>query len=619
MQNQLTRAPHGYWPMMLLLLLVTLVAAGCSEDEVTEPEPLPPPPVVTGYSETTVAPGDTIEVIGSRFSDQPSSNQIRFANRLAVVSPYSASETSLMVVVPENAATGGVSVTISGQTQPGVGPELTVTRGIGDVWTFAGFGDDEPLRLPSPSPATQYLLIPHATNASINVEVENTYGIASEGATPAPAPGTVAALAQNTMTVRERFDRHLREEFEKRASAADGTVPVRPARKDVDVSKAPAQWRQFNVLNTAVGSPYLAANYDRVTAMLRYDGTHCLIYSDVDTLATGNLADADYLVFGQRFDAQIYESNTTNFGIDDDIDNNGKVIVLVSGIINGLPKTDPSWEEEPIYFIGGFFLATDLFEPGDFGLQENTTNEAEIFYMIAADPDGEYLGSDFKFSTEFVAKENLKTLAHEHQHLISMSRRIFDQGLGFIQHTWLEEGMAHMAEDLFSRLSGDDEMNGSNVGRANLFLTKPDTTSLEHASAPLRQRGGIYLFMRYLGDRFGDQIYKGIVQSKCLGRACIEAITGENFYETVGDFLTTLYLSGRGVTADDKYNFSSLDLADFDPLLVRSRTASASVSGTVKRTSGEYYLFTNPTLPESQFTFTQGPRAGIRVMVVRTK
>ena len=125
--------------------------------------------------------------------------------------------------------------------------------------------------------------------------------------------------------------------------------------------------------------------------------------------------------------------------------------------------------------------------------------------------------------------------------------------------------------------------------------------------------------MRYLGDRFGDQIYKGIVQSKCLGRPCIEAITGENFYTTFGDFMTTLYLSGRGITADDKYNFSSLDLADFDPLLVRSRTASASVSGTVKRTSGEYYLFTNPTSPESHFTFTQGPRAGIRVMVVRTK
>jgi hypothetical protein len=600
-----------------MLPLLALVAAGCSDDDVTEPEPAPLPPVVTGYSADTVVPGDTIEVTGSRFATQASSNRIKFANRLAVVSPFFASETSLMVEVPENAATGPVSVTVSGQSQAGVGPDLTVTRALGEVWAFAGYGDGEALRLRSPSPGAEYLVVPHATNASILVDVENTYGITGERVQQALARGVGAAPAEPLMTVRERFDRHLRRELERLAASRDGTVPLRP--KAALPSRAPAQFRSFNVLNTAVGSAYLAANYDQVTAMLRYNGQHCLIYSDVDTLAAGNLTQADFRNFGQRFDTQIHPSNTTYFGTESDIDGNGKVIILISGVINGLPKTDPSWVQNPEYFIGGFFLATDLFRPPQLGLQENTSNEAEIFYMLAADPDGEYLGAKFKFPTQFVAEENVRTLAHEYQHLISMSHRIFTYGLAYVQKTWLEEGMAHMAEDLFSRTSGDADMNSSNVDRADSFLTQPDTTSLEHDSAPLRQRGGIYLFLRYLGDRFGVQIYKGILQSKCLGRACIEAITGENFYDTVGDFLATLYLSGRGITDDDRYNFSSIDLADFVPLRVRSRPADSVVSGTVKRTSGEYYLFINPTTAESRFVLTQGPRAGIRVMVVRTK
>jgi hypothetical protein len=289
------------------------------------------------------------------------------------------------------------------------------------------------------------------------------------------------------------------------------------------------------------------------------------------------------------------------------------VIILISGIINGLPATDPTWDGT--WYIGGFFSSVDLFSPGGL-IQNGTTNEAEIFYMLAADPDGDYVDHPqytVTFTRATVAEVNLQTIAHEYQHLISASNRLLIYGAGAVQELWLEEGMSHMAEDL-------NNMDDSNIGRAGVFLSDPGNTSIEHPEAPIAQRGGIFLFLRYLGDRFGESIYADILQSTCLGRECIETITGEDFYTTFGDFMATLYLSGRGITSDPKFEFVSIDLNDFTPLRFNRRVVGAgAVSGTVKRTSGDFYLFTSSGTSPGEFTFTQSNRAGMRYMVVRTQ
>jgi hypothetical protein len=593
---------------VLFTALALTAALACSEDDPTEPDiPPPPAPTVTAYSDTVVSPGDTVDVTGAGFSATAASNRVEFANPLGVVTPFYADANLLRVVVPDDAASGPVRVTVSGQAQAGTGPVMEVLRDIGDGWAFGGTGDGHPLKLPFSAPGAEYLMIPYAANPGISTQIDNTYTIATDDIAVFPAPPRTAPALS---TVRDRFDRHRRDQLGEILRSPAGVSAARP-RGDVPAAhRAPAQSRLFNVLNTAVGSTYLATNYTQVTAQLRYNGTHCLIYNDVDTLASGNLTQADFDDFGTQFDMQIRPTNTTFFGAEKDVDGNAKVIILISGIINGLPATDPSWTGD--YFIGGFFSPVDLFAPGGL-IQPGTTNQAEIFYVLAADPDGEYLGSSFKFPRAYVAGENLRTIAHEYQHLISAANRLLEYGADYIQELWLEEGMSHMAEDL-------NDMDESNVGRANLFLSDPGSTSIEHPNAPLAQRGGIYLFLRYLGDRFGESIYADILQSKCLGRACIEAITGENFYDTFGDFMAALYLSGRGVTADPKYNFSSIDMNDFTPLPVGGRVVgSGSAAGTVKRTSGDFYLFTNPGSPAGQFTFTQSSRAGMRFFVVRTQ
>jgi hypothetical protein len=598
------------WSAAVVLAVSMVAWVSCSkEDTPTAP---PPVPKVNSVTPATVVPGDTVTIGGADFATPHDDNKVYFNNPLRAARPFAGSKSSLQVVVPEDAATGPVRVSVPEQPQAGVGPEVSVTRGVGDVWVFAGTGTSYPLRLPFPGGNSEYLLVPHSANAAAPYTQVHEYTFAS-GEAPSPSPASAPRSAgRPMMSVRERFDQRLRRYTEgllREADASDLTGRDRIGR-GARAPQAPAQFRQFNVLSNAMVTTVNPADYTQVTAELRYEGDFCLIYNDVDTLATGNFTQGDFDDMGTFFDTQGYPSDTLYFGRESDVDGNGKVIVLVSGIINGLAATDAAWDST--YYIGGFFLPVDLFEAGTSHVPEGTTNEAEIFYTLAADPSGQYL-PPVSFPRTRTVEENKQTLVHEFQHLISFSYRIFNFGLNAGQQTWLEEGMAHMAEDLVGR-------NDGNVERANDYLADPDTVSLEDDRAPIEQRGGIYLFLRYLGDRFGEGIYKRILQSSCAGRSCIENITGENFYDTFADFMATLYLSGRGITSDPRYNFVSIDLGDFRSLKVGSGVVGGPPrSGDVFRTSGDFYLITNPGGSEGEFTFTQSSGMGLRSVVVRTR
>ena len=258
-------------------------------------------------------------------------------------------------------------------------------------------------------------------------------------------------------------------------------------------------------------------------------------------------------------------------------------------------------------FIAGFFNARDLYASPP--VPSGTTNHAEILYLLAADPTGVW---DCQFPVAATATENLGTIPHELEHLTSFSHRLFQQG-GTVQVTWLEEGMAHMAEDL----NGD---NSSNIGRGKLYREDPGAISLEDSDAGLEQRGGIYLMLRLLADRYGTDILKSIVQSKCSGRACIQNVTGKSFNDVLAEFLAAQYLSGKGITADDRFNYTSIDLADFGPLLVGAQVSGGpDVQSAVRRSTGDFHLFSGVIGQNSRFQFNDPSNVGLRSVVVRTQ
>jgi hypothetical protein len=190
---------------------------------------------------------------------------------------------------------------------------------------------------------------------------------------------------------------------------------------------------------------------------------------------------------------------------------------------------------------------------------------------------------------------------------------------GYIQQTWLEEGMAHMAEDL-------NNMDIQNVLRGNLFLGAPYMHSLlgnaelrPNSVDTLEQRGGIFLFLRYLGDQLGEQIFKTMVQSTKVGTATVESVTRVDFYASVADYLAALYLSDRGITTNPKYEYTSFDLqTDFDPLLVAAHaTGDGAFSGEVRSATGSFYRITGGEPPAVRVRITSSSSAKLRAVVVR--
>jgi hypothetical protein len=341
-----------------------------------------------------------------------------------------------------------------------------------------------------------------------------------------------------------------------------------------------------------------------VTAELVATGTNVAVYADTSQ-PPGGFVQADYDAFAQLFDNQLFPADTMNFAGPTDIDGNGRIIVLFTPRVNELTP-DGMADEEGV--IAGFFhfndLAIDLF-PG-------TSNDGEILYMLVPDPTG-VTGNVFEKSR--VDSVVPPTAAHELEHCLSFGHRFITLGggsdLGLLQDKWLEEGMAHVAEDLV-------DIDYGNVRRANRYMATPGSVSLK-SDDTIEQRGAIFLFLRYIGDRFGEGVYRDIVQTRCRGELCVELATGVDFRQLVEEFFATLYLSQRGITSNPKFNFTSFDIQnDFAPLLITPRTiAEGSIDGLVQTMAANYYLLSGLDTPATAFRVTQS--GDVRTIVVRTQ
>jgi hypothetical protein len=562
-------------------------ASSCGKDSTSAPPATPPS--VSGISETLVSPGDTLIVSGHDFATPASANRVRFTNPLGVSTPFAGSATSLSVIVDQDATTGKITVTSNGLSAPG--PSVDVRRGIGDFFVYGGLGDT--VSLPNPTVTTSYLVITMATNPKLPYTDDASYEIHTQSTVPSPVASVASRprSGSDVVDANEAFDAWRWDQARKVLDELGTPSPPSPAK--ASSLAAPQAFKQFYVLNTPY-APSLAdpAYYDHIWAELRYDGNRCQIYTDVDSVATGNFSYAELRTMGQTFDNSIDATNVQYFGDYSDIDgNDGKVIIVITPVVDRMPVSDG--------FIAGFFLFMDLLSNAPAG----TSNHGEIFYMLTKTsghlPDSEALNLD------------IATTAHEHEHMISFSHRLFNEG-GVLQETWLEEGMAHMAENL-------NGFHDQNILRANKYLDAPGSTSLEYnGGLSLAQRGGMFLFLRLMTDRYGDGILKQIVQSRCSGRSCIQDVSGEDFYELVAEFLATLYMSGKGITADPRFEYQSIDLADFHPVSVSSWVAGQNTAGVVKRSTGVFYMFTGTLNTTSKFTFIDAfGNARLRNAIVR--
>jgi hypothetical protein len=126
----------------------------------------------------------------------------------------------------------------------------------------------------------------------------------------------------------------------------------------------------------------------------------------------------------------------------------------------------------------------------------------------------------------------------------------------------LNEGLSHIAEELAGKVyearfpppTGrtdpaqlfPDSAQGyltPNMRNAQRFLETPGSTSVTAITGggSLAERGGSWLFLRWLGDQKGESIYGKLVQTGRTGVANVEDKANETFPGLFGDFTTAIY------------------------------------------------------------------------------
>jgi hypothetical protein len=229
--------------------------------------------------------------------------------------------------------------------------------------------------------------------------------------------------------------------------------------------------------------------------------------------------------YGTAFDA-IYHNNRAKFGEENDVDGNGKVIVVFSDII-----TDG---------MLGYFWSVDKFSAAD----EPSSNEGDIIYLT----------TDAEFQAD-VSDTILGTLAHEFQHMIYFDEHYDRNAAG--SYAWLNEALSQAAEYYNGYL--DNHLNW--IG--SFLLDYGSELSLTHWTSDNYGFGAI--FIRYLIDQFGDAAIKNMCSTGKIGINAVETATGRDFNDIFVNFSRAVVMSGTGDSENSAYEFTTLDLAEVQP------------------------------------------------------
>jgi hypothetical protein len=390
------------------------------------------------------------------------------------------------------------------------------------------------------------------------------------------------APAADLGKMQRQFEGMLRQRERSLSAAARVSGGTRgPLANRVFADVVPPSTRNFKVRTSLTGN---GTTVD--TANLKYSGTHLLIYES--TKAPGpadgihGFTNAQITAFGNTFDLDLYTIDVATFGAPSDIDGNGRVIVLLSPLIN---KLTPSATCATQGYIAGFFDATDLL-PSDFPA---ASNDAELFYALVPDP-----GATVSCAHSVDAVEQLtpSTFIHEFQHMISFGQHSIIRN-GDEEVPWLNEGLSHIAEELGSRYyenrfpapTGRTDPDQAFPDSAQGFISgdlynsyhflletaNGDTTDAPSVSdwgdggdGTLVQRGGAWLFLRWLGDQQDSLVYGRLDQTTNTDVANVQAASGTSFPTLFGEFSLALYTDSLPGVARSSipsaYRFTSRNL-----------------------------------------------------------
>jgi len=435
------------------------------------------------------------------------------------------------------------------------------------------------------------------------------------------------ALVQD-LTHAQEVEQRLRAYERKVATDA---LPRTQSRRELDEAFLSVQAVQRDVGDTlTIRVPNLQPGKDICTdfittrAVVRAVSARSVMLEDVAS-PPGQLTLQDYQDIAREFDDVIYPADTSWFGSPTDLNNDQRVSIYYTPEVNKLTPSGATG------IVGGFFFGGDLIRRSEYPIDNdcrNQTNEQEIFYILAPDPNGTINGN--VRTTEGVRQVTRGTIAHEFQHMINQSVRQYNPLVKAFETVWLNEGMSHFAEEAVGRALrnfGDFQSlkqidinpDPNNVGDYQAFFRqnqnrfmrwalRPDTSSptSDKARDQLGPRGAAWALVRYSADQYSGgnarQFFRRLAAGPETGITNLLLRTGNRpFDEIIGGWLVANYADNLGIpNLGAQFQYTSWDMRDIlsaannnvFPLLVQPLTGTQG--GQALSGSGNYYTYDRP-------------------------
>jgi hypothetical protein len=296
--------------------------------------------------------------------------------------------------------------------------------------------------------------------------------------------------------------------------------------------------KRFKVLNSLAS----VTSYELRETTLRYASDKIYIYVDNEVIERNptDLEDDDIAELAEKFEQNIMPSNQRLFGVESDINQDGRIAIVLSNMLNQISSNG---------------IVTGLFNPIDLHYHD-ASNQMEVFFGLVPDCQGLYgpvLCKDFVLNNVLPG-----VLAHEYQHMISFNTHVF-LFEGRTERAWLNEGLSHFAECETGNCF-------ENFPRVKLFLQSPNKTPVVSNGIPtLAERGAAFAFIQYMVEQAkdGDAFIRRLLLTDKTGVENLEAAFDGNvegfskFSEYLKQWTIALALSETGLTDDPRYNYKA--------------------------------------------------------------
>ncbi|MEP7346636.1 MAG: Ig-like domain-containing protein [Gemmatimonadaceae bacterium] len=654
--------------MRKIVLGWVLLFAACKRDGVGPPPTTGATSALISTNATTLTVGATSQltatafdakmkaVAGVTFTWASENANVATVNAQGVVS--GAAEGTTVIRATAGSVAGTVSITVNKDYCTNA-----LSLAVGEVRVLSGPSAVSCLTLAATTGATDYLFV--TANATPIPDDLGSYSVnLSQGSSPSIAAAYTLdaidprrALEREAVSYTDWMEERVRadERLAARRVFAGGNRPTLRVDKFLNqalvAAAVPAVGDQLTYHVPNINASKLCTAFTDVRAIVKAVGRQAVVVQDV-AAPVGGFTTSDFNAIAQEFDDKIYEADTLWFGAPADRNLDGHITILYTPEVN---RATPSGSTG---FTAGFFWGGDLFKKSEYPTTDPCpgTNEQELFYLLTPDPTGS-INNNVR-TTVTVRQGTRGVIAHEFQHMINQSVRMFNPAVDSLETPWLNEAMSHFAEEAVGRTIrgfGDsqpltfDDINPSvilsddynaffrqNLARLRSWMVRPDTASPVSIKArnQLAPRGAGWLLVRYAADRFSNGNPRAFFRKLAVGPqiniANLSARSGTPFDDILSGFLVAAFADDDGIAGlSSRYTVPSWNLRDVmtrfntgvHPLLVAplpGQIVTQSLSG-----SGNYFRLTRATSsPQTKFQMTAASGTpvsfdGARIYVLR--